>query len=164
MKIIAIFSIAVFACGAQATVNNFSWTCMGRLLEPGGASKAAPVTINATQTVIATFNNPWTFDISFDGAKEPLFGHGKMCGMQLDADIDCVESSPSEDLDKRTGGRSPFRLISYCKDKQAPDTPPYRWTGSSIVMTSDKTHGRFHCSLGRNRQSVSVELSNCKVK
>lgn len=164
MKTIFVLFSCLFTFNTFAAVNNFSWTCTGHQLVPGGIAKPAPVTINATQNVIATYNNPWTFDFSFDGAKEPLFGQGKMCGMQLDADIECTESSPSEDLDKRTGGKGPFRLVSHCTDKKAHDVPPYRWTGSSIVMTADKTHGRFHCSLGRTRESITVELSDCKAK
>lgn len=164
MKIFGILFCSLFALSAHATVNNYAWTCTGHQLVPGGAAQPAPVTINATENVLATYNNPWTFDISFDGAKEPLFGHGKMCGMQLDADIKCTESSPSTDLDKRTGGKGPFTLVSRCRDKKAPDVAPYRWTGSSIVMTADRTHGRFHCSLGRTREAVTVELTDCKAK
>lgn len=164
MKFIGILLTGLFAITTHAAVNNFTWTCTGRELVKGGGAKAAPVTINATQNVIATFNNPWAFDISFDGAAEPLFGAGQMCGMKLDADIKCTESSPSEDRDKTTGGKGPFRLVSFCKDKQAYDMPPYRWTGSSITMNADKTFGRFHCSLGRTHQSVTVELTDCKAK
>ena len=161
----AIFFVIAFATSvASATVNNYQWTCTGRQLVPGGIAQPHPVTINATENAIATFGNPWTFDFSFDGAKVPLFGKGNLCGTVIDADIDCVESSPSADRDTRLHSTGPFQLVSRCEDKKTPDVAPYRWTTAKIVMNADQTYGRFFCSSGRTGQSMTVELSNCSAK